>query len=51
MGSDRFTVADEATMLAMNRSKTPMNLSGGVSRKKDFVQHFGRMLDSVFSFF
>ncbi len=40
MGSDRFTVADEATMLAMNRSKTPMHLPDFLSRKKNFVQHF-----------
>ncbi len=48
MGSDMFTAADEATMLAMNWHKTPTHLPGVVSRKKDFVPHFGRMLDSVF---
>ena len=48
MGSDMFAAADDTTMLAMNWEKTPMHLPGVVSRKKDFVPYFGRMLDRVF---
>lgn len=48
MGSDMFAVSDEVTMAAMRWAKTPMRLPGVVSRKKDFVPHFGRMLDTLF---
>lgn len=48
MGSDMFAVSDEITMTSMHWAKTPMHLPGIVSRKKDFVPHFGRMLDTIF---
>jgi manganese-dependent inorganic pyrophosphatase len=48
MGSDLFAAADDATMLAMHWERKPMHLPGVVSRKKDFVPHIGRRLDSTF---
>ncbi|MCQ2356493.1 MAG: hypothetical protein MJ014_05700 [Methanocorpusculum sp.] len=47
MGSDMFAVADEATMMKMRWGKEPMHLEGVVSRKKDFVPHFGRILANI----
>jgi len=48
MGSDMFAAADDATMLAMHWERKPMHLPGVVSRKKDFVPHIGRRLDTIF---
>ena len=47
MGSDMFAVADEATMMKMHWGKEPLHLEGVVSRKKDFVPHFGRILANI----
>jgi len=47
MGSDMFAASDEITMTSMHWAKTPMHLPGIVSRKKDFVPHFGRMLENI----
>lgn len=47
MGSDMFAVADDATMMKMRWGKEPLHLDGVVSRKKDFVPHFGRILANI----
>lgn len=44
MGSDMFAVSDAKTTAAMHWEK-PIHLPGVVSRKKDFVPRFGKMLE------
>jgi manganese-dependent inorganic pyrophosphatase len=44
MGSDMFAASDEATMLKMGWGLEPKHLPGIVSRKKDFIPHFGKIL-------
>lgn len=46
MGSDMFAVSDVKTTAAMHWEK-PIHLKGVVSRKKDFIPYFGKLLDSV----
>ncbi|MDO5844618.1 MAG: putative manganese-dependent inorganic diphosphatase [Methanocorpusculum sp.] len=45
MGSDMFAVSDPKTTAAMHWEK-PIHLEGVVSRKKDFVPRFGKILGS-----
>ena len=48
MGSDMFAVADEGTMMKMHWGTKPLHLEGVVSRKKDFVPQFGKLLSNSF---
>ena len=46
MGSDMFAVADDKVLAAKMNWVVPLHLPGIVSRKKDFVPKFGRMLEN-----
>lgn len=47
MGSDMFAVSSDRALAAALHWGAPLHLPGIVSRKKDFVPRFGRMLENV----